>query len=75
MKKQEQAKISKEVFEIITSELKLFGMSFNSENFNYGLDMFLEGVNFIPNKTKTMTVGEYKKEMQNQDQEELDGGN
>ena len=53
MKPQEKLEISKEVFEMITAKLQVFGLSFNKDNFHFGLEMFLEGVKFIPNKTTT----------------------
>lgn len=52
MKKEDKVKIDKEVFEFITEKMRLHGISFTKDNYRFALDMFLEGINFIPNKVK-----------------------
>jgi len=48
-----KAEISKEVFKLITGKMELFGLDFTPSNFNFSLEMFLEGVRYIDRKVGT----------------------
>jgi hypothetical protein len=52
MNKEDRVKIDAEVFEVILNNMKLYGIESGKEVFKFALAMFLEGVNYIPNKTK-----------------------
>jgi len=50
MNKMNKAEISKEVFDLITGKMQLFGLDFTPNTFNFSLEMFLEGVRYINEK-------------------------
>jgi hypothetical protein len=50
MNKEDKVKIDKEVFEIIEGKMRLMAVPFSMDMFKFGLEIFLEGVNFIPRK-------------------------
>jgi hypothetical protein len=51
MNKEDKVKIDKEVFEIIEGKMRLMAVPFSMDVFKFGLEIFLEGVNFIPRKS------------------------
>ena len=51
MNKEDKATITKEIFETIEAKMRLMAIPFSMDMFKFGLEMFLEGVNFIPKKS------------------------